>query len=99
MEQVDRTQRRWHEIPRMRSIREIRRNRYRWSRGNADDGLLTWAHWRRHYCASDALMDCLSVETPRPDHGRRAVDVNQPVTPWCAPPAVPAARLQNVTGD
>jgi hypothetical protein len=33
----------------------------------------------------DAVEDSLSVETPGLDHVRRAVDVNRPVTHWCAP--------------
>ncbi|MGV2334332.1 MAG UNVERIFIED_CONTAM: hypothetical protein LVR18_09525 [Planctomycetaceae bacterium] len=47
----------------------------------------------------DAVEDSLSVETPGLDHVRRAVDVNRPVTHWCAPAAVLAGRLRAVTGD
>ncbi|MGV2334333.1 MAG UNVERIFIED_CONTAM: hypothetical protein LVR18_09530 [Planctomycetaceae bacterium] len=46
----------------------------------------------------DAVEDSLSVETPGLDHVRRAVDVNRPVTHWCAPAAVLAGRLRAVTG-
>ncbi|MGV2334583.1 MAG UNVERIFIED_CONTAM: hypothetical protein LVR18_10875 [Planctomycetaceae bacterium] len=90
--------RRRHEIPHIRAIREIRRDRYRWSRGSADGGRLTAAQSLWISCVSDALQGSLSVQPPRPDHARRAVDVNRPVTRWCAPAAVLAERLWNVTG-
>jgi hypothetical protein len=53
-------------------------------------------HWLSG--VSHALEDSLSVETPRPDHARRAVDVNRPVRHWSAPAAPLPARLRTVTG-
>jgi hypothetical protein len=53
-------------------------------------------HWLSG--VSHAWEDSLSVETPRPDHARHAVDVNRPVRHWCAPPAPLVARLRAVTG-
>jgi hypothetical protein len=46
---------------------------------------------------SEGLEGSLSVETPRPDHARRAVDVNRPVWPRAAPGATPTARARTVT--
>ena len=56
------------------------------------------AQWHWLSCVLSALDDSLPAETPRPDHARRAVDVNRPVTPRCVPAATLAARLQTVTG-
>jgi hypothetical protein len=58
-----------------------------------------WAAAQSHWllCVLSALDDSLPAETPRPDHARRAVDVNRPVTPRCVPVATLAARLRTVT--
>ncbi|MGV2337724.1 MAG UNVERIFIED_CONTAM: hypothetical protein LVR18_27790 [Planctomycetaceae bacterium] len=44
------------------------------------------------------MDDSLPGETPRPDHARRAVDVDRPVTSRCVPDAAMAGRLRTVTG-
>jgi hypothetical protein len=41
--------------------------------------------------------DSLSAETPRTEPARRAVDVNRPVTTWCAPAAALPVRSRTVT--
>jgi hypothetical protein len=64
--------------------------------GNAQSRVAAQWHW--HSGVPHALEDSLSVETPRPDHARRAVDVNRPVRHWCAPAAALPARLRTVTG-
>jgi hypothetical protein len=56
------------------------------------------ARWHWLLCTLSALDDSLPAETPRPDHARRAVDVNWPLTPRCVPAATLAARLQAGTG-
>ncbi|MEY3175257.1 MAG: hypothetical protein RLZZ436_3171 [Planctomycetota bacterium] len=56
------------------------------------------AQWHWLSDVSPAWEDSLSVETPRPYHARRAVDVNRPVRYWCAPAAALPARLRTVTG-
>ncbi|MEY3172306.1 MAG: hypothetical protein RLZZ436_219, partial [Planctomycetota bacterium] len=56
------------------------------------------AQWHWLSGVSHALEDSLSVETSRPDHAGRAVDVNRPVRHWCAPAVPLPARLRTVTG-
>ncbi|MGV2337538.1 MAG UNVERIFIED_CONTAM: hypothetical protein LVR18_26805 [Planctomycetaceae bacterium] len=60
-------------------------------------GLLTWVRWHWRSCVSGAVKDSLAVETPRPDHSRRAVDVNRPVPAWLPPCCGFGERLRDVT--
>ncbi|MEY3175466.1 MAG: hypothetical protein RLZZ436_3380 [Planctomycetota bacterium] len=56
------------------------------------------AQWHWLSDVSHAWEDSLCVETPRPDHATRAVDVNRPVRHWSASAAPLSARLRAVTG-